>query len=114
MHAITQLSSHAAPYMEIFARQLVSFCIELQETLQPELQLYTADVLLGVCRPQGLLPICPILQQSCTGNLKGIEQRLEDQGAESNLKENFSLKHKDSSVMDRDIFKSKISAKNQP
>lgn len=34
----------------------VSCCTELQETLQPELQLYTADALLGVCRPQGGFP----------------------------------------------------------
>lgn len=47
---------------------------------------------------------------------KAQEQRHEDWKAESNAKENFSLKHKDSLAMDRDhIFKSKTSAaKNQP
>lgn len=88
----------------------MSFCIELQETLQPEVQHYSADVLLGVCWPQGLLPICPILQQVAVEVSKGTEQRLEDQGAQSNMKENVSMNHKNSLGMDRDIFKSNISA----
>lgn len=104
------------PTWKYLQANYVSFCIELQETLQPEPQHYTAHVLLGVCWPQGLVPICPILQQGSSGNLKGTQQRHEDRRAASNVKENFSLKHKDSLAMERDhIFKSKTSAtKNQP
>lgn len=84
------------PTWKYLQANYVSFCIEQQETLQPELLHYTAHVLLGVCWPQGLVPICPILQQRSSGNLKGTEQRHEDQRAASNMEENFSLKHKDS------------------
>lgn len=92
------------PTWKYLQANYVPFHIELQETLQPELQHCTADVLLGVCWLQGLLPICPILQQGSSGDLKGTEHRHEDQRAESNVKENSSLKHKELLAMDRDIF----------
>lgn len=61
------------PTWKYLQANYVAFCIELQETLQPELQHYPADVVLGVYWPQALIPICPLLQQGSSGNLKGAE-----------------------------------------
>lgn len=103
------------PTWKFLQANYVPFHIELQETLQPELQHCTADVLLGVCWLQGLLPFVLFCNREAVGISKEQSTGMKTKEQKVTWKKTPHWSIKNYWPWIETFFKSYISAaKNQP